>query len=507
MADHGGAVHVGHHHIGDDEMDLGAALDDLQRFFAAAGFQHIVAAHAQGARRKAAHRFLVLDQQNGVLAGDIARRGRGFHRRASELRPAARQIDVEAGALAHLAVETPAARDNIDEALGRLASASLLTFSTDDATVAAHRLTMRVATERQAQQGTLANSGAGAAALLVAVTESLSEPWQNRAAARDAIQQIMALHEHLTPYLSDQDAELIRTLLELRGWVLWCLNDLGDSFAQAIEYGQDLVSDREQVLGQAHPDTLTSRNNLASAYQDAGRLDEAIPLYERTLADCERVLGDDHPDTLTSRNNLARAYQAAGRLDEAIPLFERTLADSEQVLGDTHPDTLASRNNLASAYQAAGRLDEAIPLFERTLADREQVLGQTHPDTLTSRNNLAGAYQAAGRLDEAIPLYERTLADREQVLGQTHPDTLTSRNNLASAYQAAGRLDEAIPLYERTLADREQVLGDTHPDTLAPATTSPAPTRTPGGWTRPSRCTSAPSPTASRSWATTTPTP
>ena len=272
------------------------------------------------------------------------------------------------GLLQQPGTETPVAPDNIDEALGRMASASLLTFSTDGATVAAHRLTMRVATERQAEQGTLAESGAGAAALLVAVTESLSEPWRNRAAVRDAIQQITALHEHLTPYLGDHDADLTRTLLELRGWVLRCLNELGDSFTQAIEYGQDLVADREQVLGDTHPDTLTARNNLATAYQDAGRLDEAIPLFERTLADSERLLGDTHSDTLASRNNLALAYQNAGRADEAIPLFERTLADSEQLLGQAHPDTLTARNNLALAYQDVGRADEAIPLFERTLA-------------------------------------------------------------------------------------------------------------------------------------------
>jgi Tetratricopeptide repeat len=46
---------------------------------------------------------------------------------------------------------------------------------------------------------------------------------------------------------------------------------------------------------------------LAYAYESAGRLDQAIPLYERTLADRERVLGPDHPDTLSSRNNLERA--------------------------------------------------------------------------------------------------------------------------------------------------------------------------------------------------------
>jgi tetratricopeptide (TPR) repeat protein len=356
--------------------------------------------------------------------------------------------------------------ESIDEALGRLASASLLTFTVDGATVTAHRLTMRVAAERQARDGSLGGLGAGIAGLLSVVTQSLAEPWQNRSAARDAVQQIMALHEHLAPYLGEQDAAVTETLLRLRGWSIWCLNELGGSFAQAIEYGQDLVADRERVLGEAHPDTLTSRNSLARAYRDAGRLGEAIPLLERTLADRERVLGEAHPDTLGTRNSLARAYRDAGRLEEAIPLLERTLADRERVLRETHPDTLKSRDNLARAYRAAGRLEEAIPLFERTLADSERVLGEAHPSTLTYRNSLAAAYRAAGRLEEAIPLSERTLADRERVLGEAHPDTLTSRNSLARAYRDAGRLGEAIPLFERTLADRERVLGEAHPSTL-----------------------------------------
>ena len=49
------------------------------------------------------------------------------------------------------------------------------------------------------------------------------------------------------------------------------------------------------------------------------------------MADFERVLGDIHPDTLTSRNNLAHAYKAAGRLGEAILLFERTLWGAKTV--------------------------------------------------------------------------------------------------------------------------------------------------------------------------------
>jgi len=43
----------------------------------------------------------------------------------------------------------------------------------------------------------------------------------------------------------------------------------------------------------------------------------AISLFERTLADRKRVLGENHPHTLNTRDNLAHAYRAAGRVEEA----------------------------------------------------------------------------------------------------------------------------------------------------------------------------------------------
>jgi tetratricopeptide (TPR) repeat protein len=353
----------------------------------------------------------------------------------------------------------------VDEAIGRLASGSLLSFSGDGDSVTAHRLVMRVVRERAARKGTQVPLGMRACGLLDSVMRSLGEPWENRAATRDAIGQVIALHEHLLPCLDDSP-ELAAQLLSLRRRALYGLTQLGDAVGLAVEFGRSVLADCGGVLGEDHPDTLEVRGNLANAFRTAGRLDEAIPLHEDTLTDYERILGHTHPDTLESRGNLANAYRAAGRLEEAIPLYEDTLANREQVLGEAHPDTLESRNNLAVAYYAAGRLDEAIPLHEATLTAYERVLGRTHPHTLVSRGNLASAYRAAGRLDEAIPLHEDTLAAYERVLGRTHPHTLVSRGNLASAYRAAGRLAEAIPLLEATLAGREQVLGHTHPSTV-----------------------------------------
>ncbi|MGC0327022.1 tetratricopeptide (TPR) repeat protein [Streptomyces sp. SAI-170] len=235
---------------------------------------------------------------------------------------------------------------------------------------------------------------------------------------------------------------------------------------RAATYHHSALAHYARVLGEDHPRTLTSRNNLALAYQSAGDLGRAIPLYEQTLADRVRVLGEDHPRTLTSRNNLAGAYESAGDLGRAIPLYEQTLTDMVRVLGEDHPDTLSSRNNLAGAYESAGDLGRAIPLYEQTLADRVRVLGEDHPRTLTSRNNLAGAYESAGDLGRAIPLYEQTLTDMVRVLGEDHPHSLTSRNNLALAYKSAGDLSRAIPLYEQTLTDMVRVLGEDHPHSL-----------------------------------------
>ncbi|MFG3046983.1 tetratricopeptide repeat protein [Streptomyces sp. NPDC048241] len=254
--------------------------------------------------------------------------------------------------------------------------------------------------------------------------------------------------------------------LTSRGNLASAYASVGD-VGRAIPLMEAALAENERVLGDADPTTLSTRNNLADAYRSVGDVERAIPLMEATLAECVRVLGDTHPNTLTSRNNLAGVYQSAGDLGRALPLFEATLAQRERVLGHTHPDTLTSRNNLAGVYRSMGDVGQAVPLYETTLADCERVLGDTHPITLTSRNNLAGVYRSMGDVGRAIPLLEATLSQCERVLGVLHPDTLTSRNNLAGAYQSAGDMERAIALFKATLAQREQILNGTHPETLA----------------------------------------
>ena len=222
----------------------------------------------------------------------------------------------------------------------------------------------------------------------------------------------------------------------------------------------------ESILGKDHPQTLTCRNNLACAFESAGRLTEAIPLYEQVLADRIRVLGEYHPQTLISRNNLGSAYMSASRPTDAITLFEQVVVGSIRTMGEDHPDTLMSLNNLAGAYESAGQTDKATVLYEKVLADSIRVLGEDHPHTLATRNNLAGTYISTKNFDDAIVLYKQVIADSIRVLGEDHPHTLTTRNNLVYAYASAGQLTEAIMLNERVISDQIRVLGAEHPHTL-----------------------------------------
>ena len=350
------------------------------------------------------------------------------------------------------------------EALSELIESSVCRLSEDRSKVMIHGLQGRVIRETWQDEPARWEWVEDAAAGLLGAVDVTAIPVRDSAGRRrealDLVEQLRATagQDHSKGLFSRP-----RTADALAR-ALWHAAELGDP--QAALSLADAVDLLDKTLGPAHPSTLAARNSLAHAYRSAGRLDQAIDLFEQNLDDIKRVLGPDHPRTLTSRDNLAYAYLSADRLDEAIDLHGRTLADRERLLEPDHPDILISRNNLALAYQDAGRLDEAIDLHKRTLADSERILGPDHPDILISRNNLAGAYESVGRRDEAVDLHEQNLTEALRVLGPDHPHTLISRGNLANAYQDAGRLDQAINLHEQNLTDSEHVLGPDHPHTL-----------------------------------------
>ncbi|REJ40618.1 MAG: CHAT domain-containing protein [Microcystis flos-aquae TF09] len=236
-------------------------------------------------------------------------------------------------------------------------------------------------------------------------------------------------------------------------------------YNEAIPLAEQALAIHKQQLGDNHPSTASSLNNLAELYQSQGRYSEAEPLYKQALAIFKQQLGDNHPNTATSLSSLAALYRDIGRYSEAEPLYQQALAIWKKQLGDNHPLTAQSLNNLALLYESQGRYQEAESIYQDILFIVKKQLGDNHSSTATSLNNLALLYDSQGRYSEAEPLLKEALDIRKQQLGDNHPDTAQSLNNLAALYESQGRYSEAEPLYQQALAIRKQQLGDNHPDT------------------------------------------
>jgi RNA polymerase sigma factor (sigma-70 family) len=353
----------------------------------------------------------------------------------------------------------------IDRVLEWLSGRSLLTFSLDGQTVVMNRLVARVIRNGLARRGRLTAAYEAAAFVLDVYSRALVGS-QDRRAIREILQQVTALLDSLAGPATEINEELAWVLLRLRFVAFYHILELGDSTPLAIALGEPLAEDLGRLLGPDHPDTLSSRNSLAAAYLAAGRVDEAIPLFEQILAVRQRMLDPDDSEILVSQNNLASAYQDAGRIAEAIRLYELNLEIRERLLGSDHPSTLNSRGNLAAAYRDEGQVGKAIPLLEQTLADRERVLGVDHPDTQATRRKLATAYQDAGRAAEAVPLLERAPVDRKPVL---RPDTRAAPKDLAKAYRAPDRVADPVPPPERAPVARKQQPSDSAAHQMPPA--------------------------------------
>ena len=149
------------------------------------------------------------------------------------------------------------------------------------------------------------------------------------------------------------------------------------------------VGTRKRVLGEEHPDTLSSMANLASTYRNQGRWKEAEELDVQVMETSSRVLGEEHPDTLSSMANLASTYRNQGRWKEAEELDVQVMETSSRVLGEEHPDTLSSMANLAHTLYAQNHKDTALKLMTNVVKCRTEKIGADHPDTADSGRTLS----------------------------------------------------------------------------------------------------------------------
>ncbi len=250
------------------------------------------------------------------------------------------------------------------------------------------------------------------------------------------------------------------------------MGTMGDVYLSLGLYGQagplleNALSSRRALLGDDHPDTLSSMMSLANLHLKQGRYDEAEPLFLKTLEERRSVLGENHEDTLAAMMGLATLYRHQARYDEAEKLYIETLDARRLVLGEEHMSTLSTMMGLANLYLRRAQYDKAEPLYTKVIETKRRVMGADHPETLKCMNNLAGLYWSQDRYEEAESLYLETIEARRRVLGEDHPETLSAMANLGGVYKDQQRYDEAEELAITVYETEKRVLGEAHPRVL-----------------------------------------
>ncbi|MFT3711587.1 MAG: protein kinase [Archangium sp.] len=148
-------------------------------------------------------------------------------------------------------------------------------------------------------------------------------------------------------------------LLNAQGTFEFAKNKLGDAHAKYQELKTLLLQSRDA----SDPSVLRAENNLLLS----GDVSLQVPGFEKLVKQSADELGDAHPETLLSRHNLASALLNNGECGRAETIL--TALIDTRLTGAPH-----LKRSLASDFALRARVWECLGQPEKAIADQEENL-------------------------------------------------------------------------------------------------------------------------------------
>jgi tetratricopeptide (TPR) repeat protein len=159
--------------------------------------------------------------------------------------------------------------------------------------------------------------------------------------------------------------------------------------------------------------------NRGFAFQEQGRLDEAIECYDKSL--------DIDPEYAFAWNNKGFILMEQGSYYEAIECYDKAL--------NIDPECAATWHNKGHIFGKLERFDEAIECFDIAL--------DIEPEYTVAWCNKGFILMEQGRFDEAIEFYDRAL--------DIDPESVLAWDIKGHIFGELERFDEAIECYDMAL--------------------------------------------------------
>jgi tetratricopeptide (TPR) repeat protein len=219
----------------------------------------------------------------------------------------------------------------------------------------------------------------------------------------------------------------------------------------------------ETKHGKLHPTSVKMAGNLLGSSLGEHLTTELEEMALGTIVAKERLYGVTHPSTIKTMSDLAYAYGEHGRFEDARRLYKRIEdAGGLEALEQSNPSRYAIFcGKLADLYFREEQFETAQALEERALSVRKQIYGDSHRATLVSMANLASTLHAQKKYAEASVYLRRTVTVREETV-KADPHSilflLKSKSNLAANLFFQDQFEEAAELY-RDILEISQIIG------------------------------------------------
>lgn len=257
-----------------------------------------------------------------------------------------------------------------------------------------------------------------------------------------------------------------------------------DEAESVLVYCMDRLSTK---LSPSHPVVMNCKSEIARIMFARGKYDTAEQMNQSVLALREAgpwLEPATHPDTMTSRNQLAEVIRLKDGSKAADNLSERCLTERTVVLtngsltgDDFHPDQLASLHNRAVILSGLGQHLAALQKIDLALLGRKAILGEHHPDyfvSLTWKGEIMRAQlhrytsERSQTLDTIESLHKVAYEGLSWLLGSEHALSLQCATHMALAKRERGNpaSSEAEGLFRQIHCAWQHNMGDWHPETL-----------------------------------------
>lgn len=256
----------------------------------------------------------------------------------------------------------------------------------------------------------------------------------------------LSLHEQIYGVLHPEVARVYNTLSMLYYQL--------DEKAAAVELARKAVIVSERTLGVDSAETILNYLNLGLFEHASGNTKTALAYIKHAFGFWRIIYGDAHPDSVTTMNNVAVMLQALKYYTDSRKWFEASLKVCESIFGKSSPHTATLCFQLAQALAldndskgAVSKMRDAYNVFLAQLGPKDR-------NTKEAENWLEQLTQNAVTLArQAKDLQER----RKRMLNMTPRVTMSAKPQPQVGQSSSGVVESTTTATSRSGMDSRSI--------------------------------------------------